>query len=459
MILSFFPMAAPAAAAGLIAKLRGDEVAREEAYAELLRREAEHSGAGGSTTPSPAGELEGQPESLADIAVAVTAPLCEILCKPLSEVRLGEYCRAWQVVTALSGVDPARVLVEGNKPGQTNLNSVWAAEGSALGLVLAKEPASFTIEDALTLCLGCGALMVQWSSSEGQNPALVGSGLSLAEYVGVMTDGGQFRLMTRSDEQMSPLCPLLMKLIKAPESLPDFAFGGVLGLLAVLPIGHPSIAAKMLELGGIDMYMDILRRVTPAELVTSAGFARRPHGTAMWAMKDLIAHGQNQADISSEILACGYIDTCVAALTAVEQVGAEHVNGCVVVCGAIWPLWLIDGVAMPQIEEKLRTIPISVLRYAKENRIVHFQDMGFTSGTVATILAACTYGKAEDNPFRWTQEDIDGFVALDSELVRGEAVGVHFDLLSSRCRGLLSLCISDAAKTMLLNCRGFIPHL
>jgi hypothetical protein len=78
---------------------------------------------------------------------------------------------------------------------------------------------------------------------------------------------------------------------------------------------------------------------------------------------------------------------------------------------------------------------------------------------VATILAACTYGKAEDNPFRWTQEDIDGFVALDSELVRGEAMGVHFDLLSSRCRGLLSLCISDAAKTMLLNCRGFIPHL
>ena len=59
----------------------------------------------------------------------------------------------------------------------------------------------------------------------------------------------------------------------------------------------------------------------------------------------------------------------------------------------------------------------------------------------------------------FTETDIDGFMALDSELMRGETLGPHFDMLSSRCRGLLSLCISDTAKQMLLNSSGFVAHL
>ena len=34
-----------------------------------------------------------------------------------------------------------------------------------------------------------------------------------------------------------------------------------------------------------------------------------------------------------------------------------------------------------------------------------------------------------------------------------------FTMGSNRCRGLLALCISDAAKQMLLSNPGFIPHL
>ena len=47
----------------------------------------------------------------------------------------------------------------------------------------------------------------------------------------------------------------------------------------------------------------------------------------------------------------------------------------------------------------------------------------------------------------------------DIEYMRCEVWGSVFPMTSSRCRGLLSLCISDVAKQMLLSNDGFIPHL
>ena len=61
--------------------------------------------------------------------------------------------------------------------------------------------------------------------------------------------------------------------------------------------------------------------------------------------------------------------------------------------------------------------------------------------------------------FWLTEGDIDGFIALDTEVMRCEAWGSAMALGANRCHGLLSLCISDAAKQMLLNNAGFTPHL
>jgi len=59
-----------------------------------------------------------------------------------------------------------------------------------------------------------------------------------------------------------------------------------------------------------------------------------------------------------------------------------------------------------------------------------------------------------------TEGDIDGLIGLDAELLRGE--GDFFSnwlMASNRCRGLLSLCVNDAAKEMLLSNAGFVPLL
>ena len=58
-----------------------------------------------------------------------------------------------------------------------------------------------------------------------------------------------------------------------------------------------------------------------------------------------------------------------------------------------------------------------------------------------------------------TEDDIDGYIALDVELMVCATWGGVVALGANTGRGMLNFCISDAAKQMLLSNSGFIPHL
>lgn len=123
-------------AAQLVSLLDGGPAEREAAYTELLRLEAEHY--------SGARDGAGSGVDVAEIAVACASPLCAVLYKDAVEVGAEEYRRACQVLTALSGVDPARVGGECTKPDQPHLWKAWCSTQSALGVMLAKDPAELT---------------------------------------------------------------------------------------------------------------------------------------------------------------------------------------------------------------------------------------------------------------------------------------------------------------------------
>jgi hypothetical protein len=59
----------------------------------------------------------------------------------------------------------------------------------------------------------------------------------------------------------------------------------------------------------------------------------------------------------------------------------------------------------------------------------------------------------------FAETDIDGFMALDIELLQCKLFGSIWPLAANNCRGMLSLCISDTAKQMLLNHSSFTSHL
>ena len=155
----------------------------------------------------------------------------------------------------------------------------------------------------------------------------------------------------------------------------------------------------------VAVLMVILHQASPTELIATAGFSRRPHGYAFAAMKDLVDTAQaGGADFTTQLLTSGFIDTLMSALSAVEEVGADFVSAHVVVTGALGIPAMLDGEALPQIEDKLRAMP-SALRYAKASKIVTMADFGLTAGTFATLVAGELYvlcalrcGLAGSNP-------------------------------------------------------------
>lgn len=150
--------------------------------------------------------------------------------------------------------------------------------------------------------------------------------------------------------------------------------------------------------------MDILRQASPTEWVSTAGFLRRSHGFAWHAVSYLIEAAQDGGtDLSARLLSCGLVDMAVAAVSAVEEVGADNVNGGVVIWGPMWALKSINGEALGQIEDKLRTVP-SALRYVKESKVEAIPELGQTCGVFGTIVTANLYGKDEDNSFGFTRE-------------------------------------------------------
>jgi hypothetical protein len=433
-------------AADLVAGLRGCGAEREVAYAELFRREAaahhlyrQHGGGGSSRAAAAAWqreELQGlgvaalraralagghreadveaaadaaEPkaalvalllaqaaaaeesgdgsdgddgQSLADIAAVCASPLCAVLCD--ASVGVGEYQRAALLLAALSGVSGG-VGSACTEPERCNLWSAWSAldDSSALGAVLAKDPAALTAGDALTVACAVAPLPVQWSTSAGAEATFEAVGISAAEWAPmVMSSMFLCNSCTPADDRILALAPLLLELLKSPPPLaagtgtaggeppptppppplPEFALAGVLAALWFGVLGRAAVAVQLLELGAIEVLAQILRQASPRELVAASGFARRPHGFALCVLKE-IAEAAG-VDLTARLLSNGTIDIVVAAISETEQLGEDGVNGGVLLLGALFLLITLDGEEIEQIEERVRTgLPSSALRF------------------------------------------------------------------------------------------------
>jgi hypothetical protein len=137
---------------------------------------------------------------------------------------------AWQVMTALVGVAPARVGGECVKLDRPNLWGAWATLDSALGVVLLKEPAALTADDARLIACAYGQQCTHWISSGGQTAVMEAAGLTAPEWIGahfshaflLPVAGEPGPLQTTTDDRKLALVPMLLDSLKAPEQLPDF---------------------------------------------------------------------------------------------------------------------------------------------------------------------------------------------------------------------------------------------
>ena len=241
---------------------------------------------------------------------------------------------------------------------------------------------------------------MQFSTNRGLDNPNQAAGITSMEWLGMFLPACfLLNVATPTDELMLELLPLALEMLREPAKLPEFAFAGVLYSFFLSFIGRPVVASKLLELGALDVLMDVLRQVPPSELIATAGFLRHPHGIAFCVVKELVEACQTTGtDLTAQLLSCGFIDILVSALGATEEVGADNVHGVVV----IWMLWCLrnlDGEALGQIEDKLRAIP-SVLHYLVEHRVDHFFDFGLTTSIFTTILAANLYASCPSHCYR-----------------------------------------------------------
>lgn len=211
-------------ASEIVKNLRGSAAEREVAYAELLRREAEHNAQGsiGAT-------------AFVDAAVACVSPLCEVLCKSIAEVAVKEYHRASQVLTALVDVDWMRVGGELLKEG--NFCTALLSSDTALDVVKAKRPSALTLEDAMTIAWQYSPMFAFCAPPTGQTEALQIAGISLQDWLAQwFPTNFLLKIIDPDDDPQSDdseptrsvvLAPLLLELLKAPEKLPEFCLGAL----------------------------------------------------------------------------------------------------------------------------------------------------------------------------------------------------------------------------------------
>ena len=451
-------------AAQLVKQLGGAVAAeREAAYEELFRLEEAHY------------ELASRPKSrrrreIARIAVACTIPLCGVLTRPVVEVGVEEYHRASQLLVALSGVDPGRVGGETIRPGIPDEERQWkedtcaccaVAESreSALGVVRAKDLQTLTREDALTVATFYGHAIVQYSTCTGLDAMTVAARMTGDEWLAKSFPGMWLMLLPKPDFNLA-LAPLLMDLLKESDQLPEFTLAGVLFAITHTLMAKPAVVKLLLdEHNAVAAFAGFIRQVTPEELVSAAGFSRRPHGTLMHAMKDLIEGAQAIGrDLTAQLLDIGYIDLLLDCLRSVPEVGWENCNGVVSAWGYMRTLNVVFGEKIEEIEEKLRK-ERAALRYVIDNNIIFMEDYGLQSSTMGMICAANLYGKDEDNAFGITQDEVDGFIDLDAELMACNSWGWIVSMGPNQGRGMLKLCISDTNKTMLIESPGFVEHM
>jgi hypothetical protein len=398
------------AAPQLAAQLGGAAAEREAAYKALFLLEEEHH------------ELASSPKSrrrrvIADIAVACTIPLCGVLTRPVAEVGVEEYRRASRLLVALSGVDPGRVGGETIRPNIRREERPWTEDtsavrafaespDSALGVVRAKDLQTLTREDALTVATLYGHFVVQSSTCTGVDAMTDACGMTSPEWLEKSFPGLYLNHPTVSDPDFNlALAPLLMDLLKKPDQLPDFTLGkraacrlllarcvyaaapdscrwfaaGVLFAITHVIMAKPDVVQLLLdEHDAVAAFTGVMRQVTPAQLVSAPGFSRRPHGTIMHAMKDMIETAQAIGrDLTAQLLEIGYIDLLLECLRSVPEVGSENSNGIVCIFGYMRTLNVLFGEKIEEIEEKLREdLNSRALRYVVDNSVIFIKSYG-----------------------------------------------------------------------------------
>lgn len=267
---------------------------------------------------------------------------------------------------------------------------------------------------------------------------------------------------TPSDDVPGQMLTLLAELLRTKELLQgrgELAIGGAWTAVTQCLWQRPSLGPTAIALGLVDLAAEHLREIgSPADMVSiSRGKAGRGHFvlfSEFLVTKHFAGHDERpdlEACVSS-----GVFHICVDAIAAVESVGLQDVDYCVLgfVLSAVCSCINQSGC-----EAKIRGVA-SALGFCLEHSLDIMTEFGRTTGGNAALICCSVFGRDEGgSEFTFTPSHIETLVTYWSDVV-GQQSGIARASSVPGADSIFAaqLTVSDAWKPLLIANERFIPY-
>jgi hypothetical protein len=396
------------------------------------------------------------------VAIACARPLMvSVLHAPASRIGEAEWLRAAVLLSEMTKMDMVAVVAETLQKDDAGLMpffSVWTTPGTVYAAVLAKEPSEWNRDDAILIASGFAVWVPSMLAGTTELCAL--AGIEGADFVGgIFSSSPWLADNPQPTDRYTPLVLLCLDLVRTSEidEQPEAVVAGACFLILHSSIGRPACGKAVWEAGFLEVYQKTLARYNPMERVLRQNYV--PSGM-LCVFKDVVEGAQASGiEVIQPVLDAGAIDIAISTLTAYQMLGkpeAASVAG--VQWGALYNLEILLSSPLAQpVVAKLRSAGVDSFRYILDTPLLLIPSIGWETSANATKIAAQVWGRDDDHGgLAFKQQDFEKI--LEAADHRGPAAAAN-PMTEYFGQAILSLCVSDLNKELLLGVTGFIPLL
>ena len=458
---------------------------------------------------------------LVKVATACVGPLLELQCAGASDIGLEEFQRVGLLIFRVCSLDMAAVgkqlvqryfgvasttlssssstdqqeedglgIMSNNSSNKSSWKSPLYSPRNAVSSALSKPAAAFTRDDALTVAHACAADYVLGAAQKRDDLAMECTGFaSWGDWQAKVAAGNDDApsIIQRTDTETAIRCAALVaemlggsmdafKASGAEREVRTLSWRSLVTWLLGTFGGYPSLSSAVAEalIMQHDLYgcfLTAMRSARPLQrfskaygeidIVSHACLAFLLSFMSLGAHAQLIAQMCN-ADPAFKLQSMEVFEICLETLRACELSGpSDDVEPTVIFVAATLVNPGEGEELSPGYGQKVERLKgsASTIRYLLDHPVPMPGSPHWTSTIQAIGVAVAVFGKDEEGAMPFTQEHVDTFLAIDTEMLTPQTWGHGFPFSSWAGQNLRMFCLSDTNQRLLLNNPGLIPHL
>ncbi len=405
----------------------------------------------------------GKEEAVAFVIACVKPLIVSVLCAPASRVDEAEWVRASVLLYEMCKADMVMVCAETHRKTAAGIPlyfSIFAAPDTVFANTLAKEPDGWTRGDAVVVAANHSVSAATWAP--GYHCVLREAEWDEGEWMSTFNSihplGGDNPQPADRYSQLMLLCMDLVR--REVDTQPDGIVAGAAGILGWGVMANTQVFQALFEAGFVDVLQSTLTRWNPMERI---GLKNVPATAILVSMNHMALEAPVAGvDMIQPLLDAGMVDISISSLVAYQMMNNPSQASVNAMCwGGLMFLETLFTTGSPGQSEpivaKLRSAGVDCFRYVLDHPLWNFVSFLMGTPNSATNIAAQVWGRDDDGGgLSFKQQDIEKIV--DKASHRGDVASL-FPMLPTHGQALLSLCVSDTNKELLLTTEGLIPLL